>query len=106
MQKAVSFNQNSRRADALEGELYSSFHLFISDNHPMNIRGTRVPVSTRVFVGGVGLLETRSDERFIAELAVMASGNRAIRFPKRPLAQSRMCTRRAAMKRAIRLLKH
>src|ERR1700752_4212580 len=37
LKKTVSFDQDARRLDAFERELYSAFDLIVSDNYPVNV---------------------------------------------------------------------
>jgi hypothetical protein len=60
--------------DSFEGESDSAFNLIVRDNYPVDVASASVPVSPRVFVVSVSLLETRSDERRISEQMTDTAG--------------------------------
>lgn len=58
LEKAVAFDQNARRFDSFQRELYPPFDLIGRDDDPVDVLRAGVPVSTGILIGSIGLLKT------------------------------------------------
>src|SRR5687768_10902763 len=95
--KTVAFNEHTRGRHSLERLLNTFSELRICRDHPMHIRRTRVPVTSRVFALLVCLFSSRTNQRFFAEQ--MTDATRVRIFSARSIMTARGLDRLPTRKR-------
>src|SRR5258706_5886595 len=78
IKKAVAFHDDTRGLHSRKGLLDSVFDLLFAGDHPVHIRGARVPKAAGVFSGFVILFAPRANQRFVTNQIADTTAKRVL----------------------------